>query len=285
MAASPWRADDDPIIVEQEALRRVATLVARGAPPGDVFAAVAEEAVRLVHADFATMSSYDPDGSITVVAAWGRAAAGFPVGSRWSFGGQNLHTAVFQTRRPARIDDQPAASGSVAEAARRLGLRAGVGVPVSVEARVWGVLIVGSYTQPPPASTEARLAGFTELAATAIANAQARVELRGFADEQAALRRVATLVAQAAPPGQVLSAVTGEARRLLGAESRWHGPVRRRWLDDGGCDLGQRPPCLLHRVPVEPRRAEHTRDDLPDRPPGADRRPRRSPKPCRRGCP
>ncbi len=125
---------------------------------------------------------------------------------------------MFQTGQPTRIDDQPAASGSVAEAARRLGLRAGVGVPVSVEGRVWGVLIVGSYTQPPPAGTEARLAGFTELAGTAIANAQARVEVRRFADEQAALRRVATLVAQGAPPGQVLSAVAGEAGRLLGAD-------------------------------------------------------------------
>src|SRR5262249_52507151 len=92
------------------------------------------------------------------------------------------------------------------------------GVPVSVEGRVWGVMIAGSRAEPPPAGTEARLAGFTELAATAIANTQARVELRGFAEEQAALRRVATLVAQAAPPTQVLAAVTEEAGRLLHAD-------------------------------------------------------------------
>ena len=91
-------------------------------------------------------------------------------------------------------------------------------MPVSVEGRAWGVLIVGSRAEPLPAGTEARLAGFTELAATAIANAQARVELRGFAEEQAALRRVATLVARGAPPGEVLSAVAGEAGRLLGAD-------------------------------------------------------------------
>ena len=64
-----------------------------------------------------------------------------------------------------------------------------------------------------PADTEARLAGFTELVATAIAEAQARVELRGFAEEQAALRRVATLVAQGAPPEKVFSAVAEEAGR------------------------------------------------------------------------
>jgi signal transduction histidine kinase len=218
MTALPRQAGDGRIAEEQAALRRVATLVARGAPPGDVFAAVAEEAVRLLHADFATMSRYGRDSSITVVAAWGRIGAAFPVGSRWSFGGQDLHTAVLETRRPARIDDQPAASGPVADAARQLGLRGGIGVPVSVEGRLWGVLIVGSRAGPMPVGAETRLAGFTELAATAIANAQARVELRGFAEEQAALRRVATLVAQAAPPGEVLTAVTEEAGRLLHAD-------------------------------------------------------------------
>jgi GAF domain-containing protein len=90
-------------------------------------------------------------------------------------------------------------------------------VPVSVEGHLWGVMVVEHTREEPlPAGTEARLAGFTELAATAIANAQARVELRGFAEEQAALRRVATLLARGAPPAEVLATVTEEAGRLLG---------------------------------------------------------------------
>src|ERR1700752_4360889 len=89
---------------------------------------------------------------------------------------------------------------------------------VSVEGRLGGLMMVGSARGPLPAGTEARLAGFTELAATAIANAQAGVELRGSADEQAALRRVATLVARGAAPGEVFAAVTEEAGRLLGAD-------------------------------------------------------------------
>ena len=55
--------------------------------------------------------------------------------------------------------------------------RAAVGVPVSVEGRLWGVMAVGSRAEPLPAGTEARLAGFTELAATAIANAEAQAAL------------------------------------------------------------------------------------------------------------
>jgi len=200
---------------EQAALRRVATLVARAAPPEEVFAAVAEEAGRLLGADYAAMKRYDPDGTITIVAAWSSASAAFPLGTRARLGGHNVPTIIFQTGQPTRIDDYTSASGPLAELAFKFGMRAAVGVPVSVEGRLWGVMLVGSSGKPPPAATEARLAGFTELAATAIANAQARVELRGSAEEQAALRRVATLVAQGATPGEVFASVTREAGRLL----------------------------------------------------------------------
>jgi GAF domain-containing protein len=218
MSVLPGRTRDDQIIGEQAALRRVATLVARAASPEAVFAAVTEEAGRLLGAHHAALSRYGPDGARTVVASWSSTGAAFPVGARASLGGRNLHTLVFETGRAARIDDYADASGPAAETVRELGLRAAVGVPVSVEGRLWGVMIVESRVEPLPAGTEARLAGFTELAATAIANAQARVELRGFADEQAALRRVATLVARAAAPEEVLAAVAGEAGRLLEAD-------------------------------------------------------------------
>jgi signal transduction histidine kinase len=228
MAALPGRTGDDRIAGEQAALRRVATLVARAAAPEEVFAAVTEEAGLLLGAHHASMRRYEPDGTITVVATWDSTGAAFPVGTRWSLGGQNLHTLVFQTGRAARMDDYADASGPIADAVRKVGLRAGVGVPVSVEGGLWGVMVVDSRGGPLPAGTEARLAGFTELAATAIANAQARVELRGFAEEQAALRRVATLVAQGACPEEVFAAVTEEAGRLLGARHATlgrYGPV------------------------------------------------------------
>jgi signal transduction histidine kinase len=203
---------------EQAALRRVATLVARAAPPEEVFAAVTEEAGRLVGADYTAMARYDPGEARTVVASWSCAGAPFPIGSRARLGGRNLATLVLKTGRAARIDDYAGAWGPIADAVREFGFRAAVGVPVSVQGRLWGVMIVDSRVGPLPAGTEARLAAFTELAATAVANAQARVELRGFAEEQAALRRVATLVAQAAPPAEVLTAVTEEAGRLLHAD-------------------------------------------------------------------
>ena len=220
MAVLPGPASEDPIAGEQAALRRVATLVARGGPPEEVFAAVTEEAARLLDADYAAMARYDLEGARTVVGAWTSAGPTLPVGAQARLGGRNVATLVFQTGRAARIDDHAGAAGSIGEVVREFGIRAAVGVPVSVEARLWGVMIVGSHAGPLPADAEAQLAGFTELAGTAIANAQARVELRGFAEEQAALRRVATLVAHAAPPAEVLTAVTAEAGRLLHADRR-----------------------------------------------------------------
>jgi signal transduction histidine kinase len=208
----------DRIAEEQAALRRVATLVARGAAPEALFAAVAEEAGRVLDVEFAFMHRYGPGRLATAVGVWSSFGAVFPVGTQWSLGGRNVATLVFQTHRPARIDDHIIASGPPAEAVREFGIRSAVGVPVTVEGSLWGVMSVGSEREPLPADTEARLAGFTELVATAIANAQARTELRRFADEQAALRRVATLVARAAPPEQVFAAVTEEAGRLLHAD-------------------------------------------------------------------
>jgi GAF domain len=159
--------------------RRVATLVARAAPPAQMLGAVTEEAGRLLRAGHAAMGRYGPDDTITAVAAWDSAGAAFPVGTRWSLGGQDLHTMVLQTARPARIDDYAGASSPVAEVTRELGLRAEVGVPVSVEGRLWGVMVVDSRAEPLPAGTEERMAGFTEPPARREARGRAsRVPLR-----------------------------------------------------------------------------------------------------------
>ena len=206
---------------EQAALRRVATLVARGTPPEEVFAAVTAEAGRVLGVGFTTMSRYHPDGAVTVVGAWSGTGIPviFPAGTRLSAGGPNLHTQVFHTGQPARLDTIAGDLGPALAPALAAGIRTAVGVPISVEGRLWGVMNASSTAEEPlSADTEVRLAGFTELVATAIANAQARVELRGFAEEQAALRRVATLVARGTPPEEVFAAVTAEVGRVLGVD-------------------------------------------------------------------
>jgi signal transduction histidine kinase len=202
---------------EQAALRRVATLVARGAAPEEVFAAATAEVGRVLSADLAGMSRYEPDGAPTVVGAWGFSDA-FPGRTRLSHGGRNVTSLVFETGRPARIDDYADGSGPATDLARELGVRTSVGVPIGVEGRLWGAVLVGYRRALPPADAEARLASFSELVATAIANTESRAALALVAEEQAALRRVATLVAHGVPPQEVFAAVTEEVGRLLPAD-------------------------------------------------------------------
>jgi GAF domain-containing protein len=205
---------------EQAALRRVATLVARGAPPEELFAAVTEEACRLLSVKYAGLGRYEPDGAAFTVVAWSGAGELVPpVRSRETLGGKNVSTLVFETGRSARIDDYADASGPLGVAAREDGVGSGAGTPVIVEGRLWGVMATYSAVgQPLPADTEARLASFTELVTASIANAESGAGLARLAEEQAALRRVATLVARGAPPEDVFAAVTAELGRLLGTE-------------------------------------------------------------------
>jgi signal transduction histidine kinase len=202
---------------EQAALRRVAMLVARATPPEVVFAAVAEEVGQLLPVNSATMGRYESDGTLTFVAHWGRAVVRFPVGTKRTLGGHNLGTLVFETGRPARVDHYADRStGSLGAVVREAALRSAVGTPIIVDGRLWGLIAAGSsLKQPLPPDAETRLASFTELVATAVANTDGRAALARLAAEQAALRRVATLVAHAASPEQVLAAVAEEVGRLL----------------------------------------------------------------------
>jgi signal transduction histidine kinase len=124
------------------------------------------------------MGRYEPDGTITVVASWGSAVDRFPVGSRWILKGQDLGTIVFETGRPARMDCDPDAPRPGDGAAVQRNVLSAVATPIIVEGRLWGMMGAGSTLQQPmPADTEVRLASFTELLATAIANAESRAAL------------------------------------------------------------------------------------------------------------
>jgi signal transduction histidine kinase len=163
---------------EQAALKRVATLVGRAAPPDEIFAAIAEEVGRRLPVDITHLNCYAPEGRITVVAGWSPTGDQFPVGSRFALGGNDLSTLVAETGRPARIDRFAGASGEIAAAARSIGTGSAVGTPIVVAGRLWGVMsVVSIHEKPLPRDTEERLARFTDLLATAIANAESRTEL------------------------------------------------------------------------------------------------------------
>ena len=210
------REDLQELAEEQAALRRVATLVAQGAPPEEVFAVVAEEIARVTGLEMVMVGRYDPGRTVTLTGAFGEHP--FQPGTRWPLDGKSVSSQVLDTGRSVTSDPYHRMSGKIAEAARSAGLRGGVGAPVLVDGRVWGNVTVGG-TEPAPlrADIERRLTQFTELIATAVSNAQARSDLRRLAEEQAALRRIATLVAQGADSQLVFDAVCEETGRLFAA--------------------------------------------------------------------
>jgi PAS domain S-box-containing protein len=181
---------------EHAALRRVATLVAQGAPPDELFTAVVEEVERVLPGAYAGLSRYAPDGTMTMVAISESLADSFPVGSRWPLGGKNVSTMVFETGRSARIDSYGDASGRIGVAVGEWGPASLVGVPIVVDGRRWGVMTMASTEHPLPPDSEAQLASFTELVATAIANAEAQREL-------------------AASRGRIVAATDEERRRVV----------------------------------------------------------------------
>ena len=208
------RQDLRRLVDEQAALRRVATLVARGATPEQVFAAVAQEVAQALDLPLVEMCRYEPDGTATVIGATGDHP--FQPGTNWVLDGPSLTALVRRTERPARIDDYAGVFGKIGAAARKSGVHTGVGAPIVVDGGVWGVVSAGggSGVRLPP-DAETRLSQFTELLATAIANTQAREELHQLADEQSALRRIATLVAGGAQSSVVFDAVCQETGRLF----------------------------------------------------------------------
>jgi signal transduction histidine kinase len=218
------------LVEEQAALRRVATLVASGAPSAEVFSAVAQEIAKVLRLTNAAVCRYDEDGStMTVLAVHGAHPDSYRPGSRWPLDGPSMSAEVLRTGRPVRIDDYADLSGSLAAAAREHGFSRVAGAPIIVAARVWGVISTSSPDAPLPDHAEDRLAEFTELVATAIANSQAHEQLTRLAEEQAALRRVATLVAAGAPPAEVFEAVSAEVAALIAAD----GSALTRYEADG----------------------------------------------------
>ena len=93
-------------------------------------------------------------------------------------------------------------------------------------------------TEPLPADAESRITEFTELVGTAISDVQARSEVERLAEEQAGLRRVATLVAREAPPEQVLARVAEEVGLLLQADAAWVWRLESHRLQVEVCDDG-----------------------------------------------
>jgi PAS domain S-box-containing protein len=245
-------AEVERLADEQAALRRVATLVAREASQSEVFTAIAQEIGGLLGMEAIWMLRYADDDSVVVVGSSGGNDV-FALGSRQALEGDSVAVRVLRTARTARLDDYGVATGQIADTARSIGVRSAVGAPILVEGRLWGAIVTGSTRPGPlPPETESRLGQFTALMATTIANAESHARANRLADEQAALRRVATLAAEGQAPSVVFDAVAAEAAALLDADD----VVLSRYEQDDEASV------VAHCAADAPRIAPGTRIDL-----------------------
>jgi signal transduction histidine kinase len=197
--------------VEQAALRRLAELGASSLRPDALLHAVVTEASALVEGGAVLLVRLEDDrrhGAVVAVSD-----DRLPLGLRYPTTDDDVTARVLRSGSPERIDDYGhAPGGSLAE---QLAVRAVVAVPVEVEGQLWGVLVAASEDEPLPAGTENRLSVLAEIAVTALSSARTRAELQRLADEQAALLRVAELVARGADLQEVFAGISVEASRLL----------------------------------------------------------------------
>jgi signal transduction histidine kinase len=167
------------LVQEHAALRRMATLVARGPSPADVFAAVTRETGELLGAQRSTLLRVETPERAAVVAGWSRGAApAVPVGHTAVIDGRGILGRMLRVAAPVRIDDFDEVGGSVAALMRRLGIRSAAAGPIVLGGRIWGALTASwPAGESMPAGAEDRVAAFAELVSLAIENAEARQQL------------------------------------------------------------------------------------------------------------
>ena len=177
----------DAVVGLQEqnaAVRRLTRLISQDTELDVLFDAVVSEVARILDAS-ACLLRHDADGSTTAVASLGDPA--LAKGSRRPDGGSS------------RLDL------SVTSA-------------VVVDGVMWATLCARS-PDPPPPDAEAWLADVAELVSIAVSAASSRVALRRLAGEQAAVRHVATLVAEGSSLSDLFAAVARAVAQAVDADA------------------------------------------------------------------
>ena len=170
ISAAHARQELSMLADEQAALRRIAELAAREVPAEQILQAVTVEASALAGVDFSTLLHYEPDGSTVIVALAG-APDGITVGMRSPGTGDGATQRVWQTGRPARIDNLAELSGGWPQLAHRHGFNTSAAVPVAIHGILRGTLVVVGRRQAFAHPIEKHLSDFADLAATALSAA------------------------------------------------------------------------------------------------------------------
>ncbi|WP_234812861.1 GAF domain-containing sensor histidine kinase [Mycolicibacterium confluentis] len=177
--AEARRREADALAAQQAALRRVATMVARGAAPDEVYPVAVKELAQSLGVDHVTLLRFEEPAHCVVLASTDRpGATKFIAGERFSLDGDSVTARIRAGGAAARIEDYHGAEGELAARLRQIGIRSAAGVPLVIDGAVRAALVAGSPASwALPAQAEAHIGDFADLISTAIANAETRAEL------------------------------------------------------------------------------------------------------------
>jgi len=156
---------------EQQALSRVATLVATGARPRAVFRAVAEEVAQLFAATLVGIVRFEESICVGRIVGGAAPSGAAIVGDEVDLDGTSAAATVYRTGKPVRIERYP--PGHRDQVIEGFALSGAVCAPISVGGVLWGSIGAAFSGGRVPADAEHRLARFAELVAVAVANAEA----------------------------------------------------------------------------------------------------------------
>jgi signal transduction histidine kinase len=168
------------LVDEQEAVRRLATLVAQGAPSAQIFNAVARELGQLLGTEYVAINRYESDHTTTVVGHWcgpGKVEITPPSGGNWPIDNGSVTQEVVRTGKPARINDYALTETEMSTWAGHSGITSIVACPVVVKDEVWG-MVSSLCSGAQPEDTEARMLQLIVFVGAAIESAQTSADLR-----------------------------------------------------------------------------------------------------------
>jgi uncharacterized protein DUF4118 len=122
VAESEQRRQEAAALAEQQAaLRRVATLVARGVDPSEVYSTAVTELSRGLGIDNVALLRYASDEASVLLACRGELGLSkMHIGARIPLEGENIAAMIGHTCTPARLDSYQRVTGPIAERMRQL---------------------------------------------------------------------------------------------------------------------------------------------------------------------
>jgi signal transduction histidine kinase len=171
-------AEVNALARQQAALRRVATLVARGATPQDVYPVAVAELAHSLEVEHATLIQYDDHDGVVLAVRDTTGQATLAVGQRFRLDAVSIRAEAIRTSEPGRVEDD-LSGAAITDRIPGLGLGSSVSAPVVVDGQLRGALIAGSATAEAIAPHyDAHVGDFADLVATAISNAENKTELQ-----------------------------------------------------------------------------------------------------------